>query len=762
MLGIKVEGLNKILSGLTNEQRRAIFFKITHDGPISLSGTGLKQLVERSDRVTLVVPRDDSLERLSGKIEQFGTAEPSDAGFIPNQDIARIEDIERGDPKDRLSDELFENYDELIKTKQPSIICEIEILSLLQGVRQQEEEIAETLAALNLAFASGVHGTLFEHEARGPICRAVIRCTGAMFKQLVEDEQWQWRIRWFEPKPKFETFHTVWHNFRFDRLKQISPPDESAPTVCVIDSGVSSGNPFLTPVTREDLLRSFLEQKPDNPGDEVGHGSGVASLVSYYALNLAEDAENAPKAWIASARILDETNQIEEGRLLSRILEDVVETFVPLGVRIFNLSVGDLGKKWNQVSKRTQPRTSWVARTLDRLSREHDIVFVTSTGNLLETTILDYLNEGNQYPSYLCDEEARILDPGQAGLALTVGSIAAPSAIVTNSPDTAIAQPFEPSPFSRSGPGIKRETKPELTDIGGNLVSDIEQNAVRSNPGTSVVMASNQLTPAAARNYGTSFAAPRVAHKLAVVMQDLQELGLDDVSAPLLKAFLVNSSTYRSDPWEFEKRLDTEQKKRSLDLLGYGIADAALATNCDDYSILLFYQGTIEPDQVAFFDVPVPVTLSQSNDKKRITVTVAHYPEVQKWGLESYFSVDLKWRFFRGDVDRDSIVEAMSHSTEDSGESDDEVALPSEVKFEHKVTRRSRGAVQHDWCEWTQHRESFSDNHYTLAVACHKRWSRRIDPTPLAIVVRIEDLGGQVPIYNEIVNQIDVMVDTMN
>lgn len=60
-------------------------------------------------------------------------------------------------------------------------------------------------------------------------------------------------------------------------------------------------------------------------------------------------------------------------------------------------------------------------------------------------------------------------------------------------------------------------------------------------------MASHQLTPAAAHKYGTSFSAPRVTNKLAVILDELQQLGMNKVSAPLLKAFLVNSVSYRGD-----------------------------------------------------------------------------------------------------------------------------------------------------------------------------------------------------------------------
>jgi hypothetical protein len=101
-----------------------------------------------------------------------------------------------------------------------------------------------------------------------------------------------------------------------------------------------------------------------------------------------------------------------------------------------------------------------------------------------------------------------------------------------------------------------------------------------------------------------------------------------------------------------------------------------------------------------------------------VSVTETLYPEVKRWGLESYFGSDLKWRMFRGDMDRATVVAAMSRNAE----SDSDQELPSEVQFDHQVIRRSRGTVQHDSLEWTKHHESFSQIHYTLALASHKRW----------------------------------------
>jgi hypothetical protein len=760
VLGASIDAANQYLKSLTDEQRKAVFFKVTHDGPVDLTGTGLKALIDRSSDVTFAIPTGQNIDEFAKKVQQFATSTP-EAGVVKHQTYANIQDVSPGQPKDRLSDELFAMYDSLIK--QDLLICEIEMLAPLDSSRKRRRStIAGILQDLNNAFASGVHGTLFESEEHDGICRAVIRCTGKMFQQLVEDGEWQRKISWFEPKPKFETFHTIWNDFAFEKLAPIAPPPDDAPLVCIVDSGVTSGNPFLQPVTRDEDLMSFLKHDPDNPFDENGHGSGVASLAAYHVINLDEGAENTPKIRIAGARILGSDCQIEEERLLSKVLEEVVATFVPRGVRIFNLSVGDLAKKWNQDSKRTQPRTSWTARTLDRLSREYDIVFVVSAGNIHPSAIRDFLRAGTPYPVYLSDPESRILDPGQAALAISVGSISG-GTLVVNSPDTAIALDFEPSPFTRSGPGIKSETKPDLVEVGGNLVADVDFRVVRRNPGTNVVMASNQLSPAAAHNSGTSFSAPRVTHKLAVLLHELKQFGLEYVSAPLLKAFLINSAVYRGDIQGVKDQLDSVRRKDWLNVLGHGWPDSVRATDCDPYSILLFTQGELAVNQVAFFDVPVPALFSESTSRKKITVTVVHDPEVQRWGLESYFGIDLKWRMFRGDVSRETIRQKMSYTADEETDNEDgekpQPVTASELEFEHRITRRSRGSVQHDLFEWQNHKTEFSMSHYTLAITATSRWSRKTGPTKFGLVVRIEDLGGTIPVYAAVVAELDVLIE---
>jgi hypothetical protein len=747
----QIEPISERLAGLSAEERRAIFVKLEHEGSVPLAGTGLKPITEPTDRFTLALIRDNNLDRLSSRLNEFATG-PEKKGTIPHGELGRIQSIIEGQPSDRLSEMLLRSYDDLVR--QEWIICEIEMISVAQGSKQKQRELSDIREVLMQAFRNGTRGNLFEHEEIKGTIRAIIRCTGELFRELVEGRFWQNRIVWFEERPLFETLHQTVQEFDVSALGPIDPPEAVAPTVCVIDTGVTAGNPFLARIVKEGQSHSFLKQDPNNPNDAFGHGSGVASLVGFYALNLASGASNQAKAWIASARILDGQNKLEDERLFSAILREVVEHFAPQGIKIFNLSVNDFSLGWNQSAKRTVPRRSWTARTIDQLSRKWDVVFVVSTGNLSAPEINEFIGLDRHYPAYLSEESASIHDPGQSALAITVGSLAHSSLVA--GPDgrtSAMAQQNHPSPFTRTGPGIRGEIKPELVEYGGNYAFDETLKRARDNLGLKIPVASHQLSPAVAYDVGSSFAAARVSHKFALTLHDLRPLGIEPSSC-LLKAFLVNSARcpISDELQSFRELLSSSDVYHWSHILGYGIPDHQRATYCDEHSVLMFFQGTLKPDTVAFFDVPVPASLENAErGRKRLTVTVAMLPEVQRWGLEEYLGTTFKWRMFRGDIPREQIVARMAESENDGPDQGEDDEAPNELKFELGILRRSRGVIQNDAAEWTIHRSEYSANHYTLAIAAYERWSREnADSVPFAVVIRLEDDSQTAQVYGEV------------
>lgn len=780
----QVASLSSELQAMSDEQRKAVIIKLKHEIPVPLDGTGLKAIATSSS-FTLAAPKTENLHKLEKKIEDFGSGDLI-KGHVPNERLAYLNSIQKADPKDRLSQEIFEKYEKLIK--EDWVTCEIEILSLENGKNQRRDELQQIRADLQRLFIGSLY--IYEHEEIKGICRAVIRCKGQVFQQLVEGQEWQRKIFWFDARPRFETFEATLKDFDIELLGKFSSPNPMSPTVCIVDSGVTPGNPFLQPVVRKELVRSFLREAPDKPEDQYGHGSGVASLVAYYALNLYASAENEGRVWIASARVLDENNHLEDPdgspetqlRLFSIALKEVVEAFVPLGVRIFNLSVGICNQKWNASSKRTVPQHSWIARTIDNLSREYDVLFVISTGNISISDVRSFFEDGEKYPSYFLHENSAILDPSQSALALSVGSIA-PSTLASGlvgrgvATAMAIAEKNFPSPFTRAGPGINKEIKPDLVDFGGNYLVDVSDQ-VRTNPGTNVVMASHQLTPAVCHDAGTSFATPRVTHKIARILEQLQVLEIE-ISTPLLKAFAVSSASYDflgNELDAFIESMNAAKDKSWLNVLGYGMPDYSRATSCNAHSAILWFQGEILPDTVMYFDIPVPACLADSGRAiKRLTITVVHAPKVQRWGLERYLGTTLKWSVFRGDSSRDEIISAMSVEEDDEAivsettaslalenEEDEEVTSgkPKELrKFKLGVNRRSKGTVQHDVYEWSIHQAEYSQSFYTLAVAAYGKWNKT-EADPLAIVVRIEDTTGTVPVYAEVRNLLEIEIET--
>ncbi|MEM1167605.1 MAG: S8 family serine peptidase [Cyanobacteria bacterium P01_H01_bin.35] len=746
----QVRSFSRQVKEMSEEERKAVLIKLEHEQKVNLTGTDLKPISESNQHFTLAVPRTENLDKLEEKIEEFGEGELKKI----NKDFAYINIIKEASPQDRLCQTFFEQYDELIQ--KDWIILEIEMMSFQQGKNQQRDELLKIREEIERLFESGTKGNLFEHEEIKGTCRAVIKCTGKVFQELVEGKKWQTKIVYFDARPAFETFKETLKNFSIENLGEFISPPPDAPMVCIVDSGVTKGNPFLKPVVKEDLMRSFLqaESDKDNPNDELGHGSGVASLASYYALNLYPNAENRGKVWIASARVLNKDNEIEDERLFSKILEEVVETFTKIGIKIFNLSIQFDNRKWHEEAKRTIPRHSWIARKIDKLSREYDVVFITITGNISTSNVRYYYEDEIPYPKYFIDDEASIYDPGQAALAITVGSMSRNTLAVGKvTTAMAIAEEYQPSPFTCCGPGMNREIKPELVEYGGNYL--YQNGSVRENPGTNVILASHQLTPAISNQSGTSFAAPRVAHKMARILDDMQSLGFYDISASLLKALTVNSATY--PPYygnfdNFKQAMDEVKPKHWLNVVGYGIPDDIRATECDPYTAILIFEDKIQPNTVNFFDIPVPECLAEAErGVKRLTVTVVYAPEVQRWGLETYLGTTLKWRMFRGDVEQEEVIKSMSVEEENNDE--ETIENPKELNFEPGITLRSRGTVQHGIYEWKKHKSEYSQQCYTLAIAAYEKWGRKNpDSVPYAVVVRLEDETQTAQVYTEVQN----------
>jgi hypothetical protein len=554
------------------------------------------------------------------------------------------------------------------------------------------------------------------------------------------------------------------------------PPDEDAPTVCVIDSGIQEGHLLLQPAIDTAASHCFLPGVPSTDvADHVapgGHGTRVAGAVLYGESVPVEGNPQLPFL-IQNARVLDAHNCMPVELFPPEVLRAVVQKYHlgPKQTRIFNHSINARGYC------RTRYMSAWAAE-IDHLCMEYDVLIVQSVGNLpLSGTapilgIRDHLAAGRDYPQYLYENASRIANPGQSLQALTVGSIAYGAA--TNGAWSTFAEvQGAPSAFSRAGPGIWNVIKPEVVEFGGDAVKtgnqypDVQCGGVLASACPELVRSTTfPPGPAADRDdTGTSFAAPKVAGIAAQIQRMLP-----DEPTLLYRALVVQSARWpewaesmlmrlrRPDPLmsEADKQELRAAAFQALRSIGYGLPDAGRATTNTDFRTTLITSGEaqIKAGECHVYQVPIPAALRQQADDFdiRIDVTMSYVaqPRRTRRNLRRYLSTWVDWKASNlGEGLDDFRVRAVKTAQAN------EEQLPGETlpwTLHEKRTagvirdvRRNSGTVQKDWAIV---RSNTLPDHFCIAVVGHQGWSR--DPDSAAryvLVVTFEILGQEINIY---------------
>ena len=310
-----------------------------------------------------------------------------------------------------------------------------------------------------------------------------------------------------------------------------APPFDDAPSIAVLDSGLTTGHPLIGPAVGDS--QGFVP--PDRGSDDQvprGHGTFVSGLAVYGDIA----ASLRRGQFLASLRLFSGRVFKDDGTDRTDFVESSVEEAVyyfcrEYGCRVFNLSYGDLNKVYDGRHLRG------LAYTLDYLSRSLGVLFVVSSGNRSLNSLPTPTRE--RYPDYLFEEENRILDPGTAVNAITVGAIAEHEATLDAQryPGYVEAMPVarrdQPSPITRCGPSVNHAIKPDFVEYGGNVAADRLGNLQKRGLGVLSLDSGFASGRPFCEDIGSSFAAPVVARKAARLLAELP-----DASANLLRALL--------------------------------------------------------------------------------------------------------------------------------------------------------------------------------------------------------------------------------
>lgn len=478
-----------------------------------------------------------------------------------------------------------------------------------------------------------------------------VKASGAVISDLLEFKEIAWIDRPMQPNVKFKPIV----NIDIDE-SNVEGPDNDATGILVLDSGIINNHPLI----EKALGASENFQNGEKAThDTVGHGTKVSGCALYGDIEKCVE-ENSFKASnrLFSGKIMYSNeyapNQFQavydNEKLIENELKESIEYFLNnkgYKIKVVNLSIGNEYEVWGQGYLKQFP----LASLIDDLAYEYsDVVFIVSAGNI--SGIVNEFNSiddmKHSYPEYYFnDDKYKIINPATAALALTVGSVANSFRLrqspFNNSDEElwqAIARENEPSPFSRCGFGVNGMIKPELVDVGGNIIAKEQYGRVVENIGGKVQVLSNKpIESLFTYDYGTSFAAPKVANIVGQIANKYP-----DKSANFIKNLVLLSSEYKASPKFIGTKAVTIQKK--LKLQGYGIPNLEKALYSHDNSVVLFNEEKIKVDSVKVFSLNLPKEFFDTKGYKKLIVTLMYNPPTKNSRGDSYLGNSLQFKLF--------------------------------------------------------------------------------------------------------------------
>jgi hypothetical protein len=359
------------------------------------------------------------------------------------------------------------------------------------------------------------------------------------------------------------------------------------------------------------------------------------------------------------------------------------------------------------------------------------IIIVVATGNNFHDH--DYDN----YPINLFEDDARLINPATSALSITVGSVS-PGIIssIDQSRHLIAGSMGFPSPFTRTGPGLDGMIKPDLVEIGGDLVLPADVDPTIGIVTTNKDFVGGDLFTV---DNGTSFSCAKVSNLIAKLWNTFPS-----ASSNLIKALLISSSTIpkqflpdRLGQFSLERftspccptTIDSEEKRNLI--YGYGLPNLKEAQSSDINKVILLDESTIKLDSAKFYEIPLPQSYYSTDGNREISVTLCFEPETRRTRGDSYLGCTMHFRLHRGS----SLDELKAKYTEIQDDLDD-IADPKEIRLFPGIRIRTKGCSQKGSVKLRRPR--FSDESLQLAIICQNKWIT--DPEyqqKYAVVVRV-------------------------
>ncbi|WP_342755909.1 S8 family peptidase [Kineothrix sedimenti] len=530
---------------------------------------------------------------------------------------------------------------------------------------------------------------------------------------------------------------------------QIIPPDEDAPIVTVIDSGIQESHRYIEPaILAEDSL--CFVAGTDSVADEVdngGHGTRVAGAI-LYPVEIPKTGEYQLPCFIRNMRVLNEDNvhSFKTNIFPPLLIKKAVDKYyleAKKKSKIFNHSIAEIG------ACEIKHMSPW-ASEIDMQSYENDILFIQAAGNIPHMNIRQFLDEGIEYPKYFFDDRSRIANPAQSLQALTVGAISLVS--YEDEDQQSIANINEPSAFTRIGSGIWNSVKPDVVEWGGDWIKSKEGNRLSLVPEVCPeLLRTSPEGPAYDRDtIGTSFSTPKVSFMAA----EIQKL------FPKSPALLYRALIAQSAELPISNGRKFGDVKDIVRLVGYGFPNLVKATRNDEYRVTLITEELFEiyEGQAHIFKVPIPKELAEIGDdykiKLSVTLSYAAKPRNTRRTHSRYLSTWLDWRCSKKGEDSQAFSKRIFET---------DATVDDDGNFEWFIGERRDWGRAKDFTrsfntlqkDWAIIRSNELTEAFCVAVRGRKGWDSNI-PAKYVLVVTFEAIEEDIEIYEPIRNLIEI------
>lgn len=718
----------------------ALILRVQMCGPLleeEWNKVGLTLLSSDEDRSLVLFSSSDEVAEFRRKLAAFGAGtpigqiNPSFAGFIAN-----VESIAEVAPRDRIGMRAREAGFVEAGDFQPDVAYIIDIELWDMGRRDFRERKIDDI----VRYAEARQAEELDRHIGPNLTLVRLRCDGGLVRTLLTIEE----IAELDFPPVPDLVSSEHFDLALDDLPEIAPVAGEAPIIGIIDSGINDHPLIVGNIVGRIAVPDTLGTADDN-----GHGTFVGGIATFGDLRGQLAAGTlTPQARLCSAKVVDATGNFPNSRLTPRLMrEAVMRLNADFGCRIFVIALGDRTKVVE--GGKVGP---W-AQTLDELVRELDVIIVVAAGNRPPRRGMRVGEAVTDYPAYLMESTNRLCEPAGGMNIVTVGSIAHSNGLSAHSADNVGIRPitgvFEPSPFTRAGPGVRGAIKPDFTDVGGTLIYNgltaaLQGGEVRPEAGV-MSLHYRPVDRLFASKSGTSHSAPLVAYKASQILARFP-----GSSANLVRALLAGSA---SIPAEAKRRLAVLGSSAELAICGHGRVDSERAAYSDDARVVLYAEDELAIDHFAVYQIPIPEPFQTERGRRTIRVSLAFDPPVRHSRVD-YNGVSMSFRLIRG-CNADQVFEHYRRRAQIDGPIPD-----MENRFNCKLVpgpgMREKSSLQTASVTFARDVSSYG-NDYFLVVRCAGGWSGDVGQQGFAVTVEISH-EAEIALYERLRQRVRLRV----